>query len=430
MQCNLDWLGRDIRVKRSTYFQVMSLFGNIDLKKIENMLSVIKALKNSFVENDSNTEAINAIKMIYNYISYENEIEYSISSDAKAVSEVRDVFETEGDDNQFVILSPIYVEFEYIRKYFERADIQKNFEFRHQVDRWKQHKLSTNDIGGKGSWPRPGEAQYPAPEMPIPPEDEDIEIDGQKFVPGRKIIGAMREHYAQSSDILIAILKKRDEMLTSLSEAESRFNNATEKLWSDVGHYGDVIEASTRKHDELSSRIDALSEGVATLSVKTLWDQRARNSSLAFWLSASVLLLLLIVIPSIAMYNLDEVLQILRHIGEAATVGLPSDASPTALTVATISRLVVITVPLAMYFWVIKLVVRFNQHSLALMEDARQRHTMLDTYFHLIDKQAASTEDRALVLAALFRPTPGQGSDAVEPPTFIDLVQKGMGNEK
>jgi hypothetical protein len=51
---------------------------------------------------------------------------------------------------------------------------------------------------------------------------------------------------------------------------------------------------------------------------------------------------------------------------------------------------------------------------------------MLDTFFHLIEKEGAVKEDRALVLNALFRPAPGHG-DNVDPPNFTELVSKAMG---
>lgn len=184
----------------------------------------------------------------------------------------------------------------------------------------------------------------------------------------------------------------------------------------------DAIEAGTQSTE---ARLSALKEGVDTISVKKLWDDRAASSRKAFWGSVGILAIFLVIFPLVGFFKLDEILEMLRHIGDAATTGLPPDANATQLTVATISRLVVITVPLALYFWIIKLLVRFNLHSLALMEDARQRHTMMDTYFHLIGERAATIEDRALILNALFRPTPGQGSDAVEPP-FTDIVSKAM----
>jgi hypothetical protein len=82
---------------------------------------------------------------------------------------------------------------------------------------------------------------------------------------------------------------------------------------------------------------------------------------------------------------------------------------------------------LALYFWLIKLVVRFNMRSMLLMDDARQRATMLETYYRMIEKGAATNEDRALVLQALMRPAPGHGPDSVEPPNFTDVIEKAMG---
>jgi hypothetical protein len=99
----------------------------------------------------------------------------------------------------------------------------------------------------------------------------------------------------------------------------------------------------------------------------------------------------------------------------------------TQITIAAIGRLVIVTVPVFLYIWAIRLVVRFNSRSLMLLDDARLRLTMLDTFFHLIEKEGAVKEDRALVLNALFRPGPGHG-DNVDPPNFTELVTKAMGS--
>jgi len=62
---------------------------------------------------------------------------------------------------------------------------------------------------------------------------------------------------------------------------------------------------------------------------------------------------------------------------------------------------------------------------MVLMDDARQRHTTMDTYFHLIESNGATTEERGLMLNALFRPLAGHGQDNVDPPNFIELMGKG-----
>ena len=80
--------------------------------------------------------------------------------------------------------------------------------------------------------------------------------------------------------------------------------------------------------------------------------------------------------------------------------------------------------PLGLYFWLVRIVVRFNMRSLLLMDDARQRATMMETYYRLIEKEAATKEERALVFQALMRPPPGHGPDTVEPPNFTEVIGK------
>lgn len=85
----------------------------------------------------------------------------------------------------------------------------------------------------------------------------------------------------------------------------------------------------------------------------------------------------------------------------------------------------IVTTPLVLYFWAIRLVVRFNGRSMLMMDDARQRETMMDTYVHLIETSNASANERALVLNALFRPSLSTAQENVEPPNFIELIGKG-----
>jgi len=61
------------------------------------------------------------------------------------------------------------------------------------------------------------------------------------------------------------------------------------------------------------------------------------------------------------------------------------------------------------------------------MDDAGLRATMIETYYKMIEKSAATPEDRALVLSALMRPAPGHGGDPIEPPNFTEVMEKAMG---
>ncbi|MFC6448415.1 hypothetical protein, partial [Shinella zoogloeoides] len=89
-------------------------------------------------------------------------------------------------------------------------------------------------------------------------------------------------------------------------------------------------------------------------------------------------------------------------------------------------RLIVFSVPVFVYLWTMRAVMRFFMRSMLLMDDARQRQTMLETYFMLTGSGRADERDRPLILWALFRQTPGHGSDGVEPPDFTEVINAGM----
>lgn len=160
---------------------------------------------------------------------------------------------------------------------------------------------------------------------------------------------------------------------------------------------------------------------------RKLWNTRAASANWAFGTSTVLLIIFLIAIPAVAAVYWRTVVDIIEQIGNATLASLPANANGAQLTAATVTRLIVLGAPLALYFWVIRLIIRFNLRSLALADDAKQRMTMMDTYFYLLEKQGAVKEDRALILNALFRPGPGQVSDNVDPPNFTELVGKAMG---
>jgi hypothetical protein len=161
--------------------------------------------------------------------------------------------------------------------------------------------------------------------------------------------------------------------------------------------------------------------------LKIHWVDRASSARWALNASWAVLLILLVVVPIAAVYESTTILQFAKQFTDAATVDIGADPSAIAIAVSTLSRLIIIAVPLAFYFWLIRLVVRFNMRSMLLMDDARQRATMLETYYKMIERSAATVKDRALVLQALMRPAPGHGPDTFEPPNFTEVIDKAMG---
>ncbi|MCI9865829.1 hypothetical protein RHIZ_07735 [Rhizobium skierniewicense] len=187
---------------------------------------------------------------------------------------------------------------------------------------------------------------------------------------------------------------------------------------------------------QLRADLDAQVARFGTEAARQLWGEREKQNRIALIASSGALALFISAPILLVVFCTPEVLHYLAQIvaasslptTDAAGIQLPTP-SDTQVTIAAIGRLVIVTVPIFLYIWAIRLVVRFNSRSLMLLDDARLRLTMLDTFFHLIQKEGAVKEDRALVLNALFRPGPGHG-DNVDPPNFTELVTKAMGTGK
>jgi Family of unknown function (DUF6161) len=242
-----------------------------------------------------------------------------------------------------------------------------------------------------------------------------------------QLMNSVREQVQSVSDAIIGLQKSNNEALQSLGETKKLISATSKESSEHIQVQRSAADEVHSKITEAEAKITSVQESIRSLSAKKLWDQRAESSRVAFWLSAGLIAILLLVVPGMAIYHLDRTLSTLKHIGEATMQGLPPQPTDTQLAVSAINRLVVITLPIVLYLWVVRLVVRFNLRSLLLLDDAKQRHTMMDTYFHLIEQQAALKEDRALILAALFRPSPGHGPDNVEPPNFTELLDKATG---
>jgi len=88
--------------------------------------------------------------------------------------------------------------------------------------------------------------------------------------------------------------------------------------------------------------------------------------------------------------------------------------------------LIVILATLGAIIWLARILVRlvFTERSLA--DDAVQRRAFLETYLRLVRDPDAEmeTNDRILVLNAIFRPLPGHQTEDVAPPTIADLIRE------
>lgn len=190
-----------------------------------------------------------------------------------------------------------------------------------------------------------------------------------------------------------------------------------------VKRYERLNEAIQKKEHAIESFKQSIREDLKLAEARSLWDSAARRAKRSYTYSWIILAVLLLGGPGFAIYEYDKISNFLRIVSETVMMNIPEKATDTAILISAISRLILITMPIALYFWLIRLVVKFNSRSLLLMDDARQRNTMLETYLHLVERDADVKTDRPLILEALFRRTPGHGPETVEPVNLADILR-------
>lgn len=254
---------------------------------------------------------------------------------------------------------------------------------------------------------------------------------GEQVISRQQQLVKLSEETQSAIDNVSTMTRQTDERLKA---AEAISNDFQAQLLP-------MIEKTNRAQADMNAFVQSLREKAAHSEAATFWISRARWSALAFGLSMLALLILLAYIPYYALSHYEEVLKFVRRVGEtiiptpavpgtnpqANTPQAPIQPEIAQAILATVGRLIVIAAPAALYFWLIRILVRYNMHALVLMNDARQRATIMDTYIHLHAKNIALPEDRPVMFGAMFRPLPGQPSD-VEPPNLVDIYKlKGEG---
>ncbi|WP_075289164.1 hypothetical protein [Pararhizobium arenae] len=273
---------------------------------------------------------------------------------------------------------------------------------------------------------------------PARAQDEEFERTKKHFdETASALLNTAREQFQQASSTVTAMQKTYTDTQSLISRLENSAQQTISHSSAFLDSAKDQISNLHERVQEATAQIASMREDLGTISTKKLWDKRANSSSWSFRLSSALLLLLLVGGPVWGIFEHDKILGFIVRVEQTLIVTpavtapgpgqTPSGPPATLLAIIAVGRLFLITLPIVLYLWLIRLVVRFNQRSLMLLDDANQRHTMMDTYFHLIAEQAAVKEDRALILNALFRPTPGQSGDSVDPPNFTELVDKAMG---
>lgn len=96
--------------------------------------------------------------------------------------------------------------------------------------------------------------------------------------------------------------------------------------------------------------------------------------------------------------------------------------SPSGLS---LGGLVAITIPALFYAWLLKNISRLFVQAHNLADDAAHRRALAMTYLGLAENKelGMSEQERALILNALFRPSPPHGADEGPPSGLLDLIK-------
>lgn len=263
---------------------------------------------------------------------------------------------------------------------------------------------------------------------------QQLNLNFQSFVDdARKTMSVFSDEIASRQSAFSALTNQTNtasEAVSAMLRSTDTSINKTQAQISDLSENASRIANFVKESaDRINAIETSVTEDAAQRSGRDLWDKRAAANTRAFWVTTAALGALLIVIPALAIYYDDAVIDALMKINSVVMRDLPPNPTAAQLTMAALNRLLIIAFPIGLYLWTIRILVRLNMHSLLMANDAQQRRTIMQTYIHLIRNDFAQKEDRALLLNALFRPPPGQVNDSVEPPSFTDLIDKmkGMG---
>lgn len=229
---------------------------------------------------------------------------------------------------------------------------------------------------------------------------------------------------------MLQIIESASNKHIVIEQATQEISSHFETLHASLGEITPRVSTINEKLQDLENQGNSIKQNINTHSTKVLWETNYNSHRSAFW-CATALIAAAVLGPFLFAYCKPDTMQ---NIFTSATIlsrtGLPENPTDAQVAAASISRIAIIAAPVFLYVWGLKLLIRFQMRSLALMDDANQRRATMDTYFHLLEHDKASTEERALMLNALFRPLPGQGNDNVDPPNYIDIVKDKVGISK
>ena len=161
----------------------------------------------------------------------------------------------------------------------------------------------------------------------------------------------------------------------------------------------------------LDNKKNELVETIINEDAMQLWETKAKQHTKYFRIGAGVFLAAVLIPVACLLYNWGAITASIKAL------------TPEGQTLA-LGNLVVVTIPVLGYAWVLRLISRFTLQNMSLADDAAQRSVMARTFIRLVGQgQIDEKHDRTIMLSALFRPLPGASDPDIQPPNLTDFLK-------
>lgn len=178
---------------------------------------------------------------------------------------------------------------------------------------------------------------------------------------------------------------------------------------------GEWTGTLTSVTEQWTNALKAYDEKMALAAPTTYWRKRAITSmrtAIAFGISFAALI-------AFALYQFQ-------------THAIPYLATVTKPGVPILSAVLPVIIPSFAAVWILRIVGRLLSENIQLMQDAKERETMVMTFLALMHDEVRGTtlvtdDDRLLILHSLFRPSALSATDDSPPVNWFDILSRKFG---
>tara|TARA_R110002110_G_scaffold64680_30_gene178889 strand:- start:3696 stop:5006 length:1311 start_codon:yes stop_codon:yes gene_type:complete len=271
--------------------------------------------------------------------------------------------------------------------------------------------------------------------LPILQRHQNVDLDLLSVI--RAYIELLRSEIGGTAQIqasATAFHTEASQWRGEMDRLNSMHLKSIESLKEMIAEAGDKITSRSRLADKANIKwaedkdalLKAYDEQLKLEAPATYWnDKRKRHRNVG--IAAAIVFIVAVSFGVLWLIN-SAPLMIRELMGGAVDVqtGKPLEALPPLTTLA------LITLPALGYAWVLRLVARVFLSNLDLASDSEARSTMITTYLALIKDSEAQmrSEDRTIILSALFRPIDPNSNTDAPPPNLIDIIKNSQTSTK